>query len=371
MNIKNLIIKKKKLILPIFVIVILITIALLSRANGLTGDGIIALASKANGLTGDEILQQVSENIVIQSNVTMKDTNINSQVAGKIKEVTVKENDEVKKGQILITLENDTLLTQQAQALAIIDTVNAKIASARSSKTSALAQLEKVQSGVRPDELAQLKASYDLAEVNYSRTKTLYEKNWISKAELDSVLTQYTIAKAQYDLAKTGARAEDIEIAKAQVSIADASIQSLEGELEEEKANLAETNTYIAKTTITAPCDGIITQSNVETGELVSTGMPLLIITDSASPWIQCNVKETDLSKVRADQIVSVKLAAYPNEKFNGKVTAINKNADFAVKRATNDNGEFDILSFGVKVVLIDMKEPLNAGMTAFVDFGQ
>lgn len=341
--------------MPLF-IVILITIALLSKANGLTGDGIV---------------QPVSKNLVVQSNVSMTDTNINSQVAGKIKEVKVKENEVVKKGQILITLESDTLLAQQAQALAKIDTVNAKIASARSSKTSALAQLEKVQSGARADELVQLKAAYDLAEVNYNRTKTLYEENVISKAELDSVLTQYTITKAQYDLAKTGARAEDIEIAKAQVSIAEAAIQSLEGELGQENANLAETRTYIAKTTITAPCAGIITQLNVETGELVSTGMPLLIITDSASPWIQCNVKETDLSKVRAGQTVSIRLAAYPNETFNGKITAINKNADFAVKRATNDNGEFDILSFGVKAELTDIKEPLNAGMTAFVDFGQ
>ncbi|MCO5388637.1 MAG: efflux RND transporter periplasmic adaptor subunit [Desulfosporosinus sp.] len=352
---KNLIKNKKNHILPLF-IVILITIALLSKANGLTGDGIV---------------QPVSKNLVVQSNVSMTDTNINSQVAGKIKEVKVKENEVVKKGQILITLESDTLLAQQAQALAKIDTVNAKIASARSSKTSALAQLEKVQSGARADELVQLKAAYDLAEVNYNRTKTLYEENVISKAELDSVLTQYTITKAQYDLAKTGARAEDIEIAKAQVSIAEAAIQSLEGELGQENANLAETRTYIAKTTITAPCAGIITQLNVETGELVSTGMPLLIITDSASPWIQCNVKETDLSKVRAGQTVSIRLAAYPNETFNGKITAINKNADFAVKRATNDNGEFDILSFGVKAELTDIKEPLNAGMTAFVDFGQ
>ncbi|MCH5139171.1 HlyD family secretion protein, partial [Clostridiaceae bacterium UIB06] len=68
---------------------------------------------------------------------------------------------------------------------------------------------------------------------------------------------------------------------------------------------------------------------------------------------------------------VSVKLSTYPGEQFKGKIVRINKDADFAVKRATNDNGEFDVLSYGVKVELIDMNKPLHAGMTAFVDFGK
>ena len=49
----------------------------------------------------------------------------------------------------------------------------------------------------------------------------------------------------------------------------------------------------------------------------------------------------------------------------------INEKPDFAVKRATNDNGEFDVLSYGVKVELTNMDKPLHPGMTAIVDFGK
>jgi len=106
-------------------------------------------------------------------------------------------------------------------------------------------------------------------------------------------------------------------------------------------------------------------------GELVSTGMPLVVITDLESPWVQCSVKETDLSKVTVGQAVTVKLPAYQDRVFQGKVVRINKDADFAVKRATNANGEFDVVSFGVRVELANADKPLYAGMTAFVDFGQ
>jgi HlyD family secretion protein len=114
----------------------------------------------------------------------------------------------------------------------------------------------------------------------------------------------------------------------------------------------------------------VVTQVNVRNGELVSTGMPLLVIDDKSDSWILCSVRETSLAKVHLGQVVSVKLAAYQDKDYEGKVVRINKDADFAVKRATNDNGQFDVLSYGVKVELAGVDKPLYAGMTAFVDFG-
>lgn len=327
--------------------------------------------SSAAILTGDKLIKQDSNTLVVQSNVEMTDTNINSQLPGKIKEVKVKEGDSVIKGQVLMIMDSDSLAAQQAQVNAQIETANSQLNAAKAARDAASAKLELAQNGARPEEIDQAKAAYDLAKATDDRLKVLYEEGSIPKSDLDNADTQMQVAKDKYDIAQKGARPEDIKAAQAQVNQANASAEAVEGQIKQAQAALEGVNVNLNNSTIVAPADGIVTQVNVELGELISVGMPLAVITDTNTPSILCNVKETDLSKVELNQEVSVKISAYNNENFKGKVVKINKNADFAVKRATNDNGDFDVLSYGVKVELTNMDKPLRAGMTTFVDFGK
>lgn len=322
-------------------------------------------------VTGDKLVKESNGHLTVQGNIETKEVNINSKIAGKITEIKIKEGDSIKSGQVLITIDNSAYQAKQAQTQAQIDAATGQKKAAEAAKQAAQAVLQKAQNGARPEEIAQAKAQFDLAQTTYDRVKALYDQNYASKADLDKVQTSLEVAKQQYDLAKNGARAEDIATAQAQVNQADSTIQAYEGQIKQAEGGLNEVQTYINDTTITAPSDGTITELNVEVGELVSTGMPLLVLTNTTAPWIECNVKETDLSKVKLNGEVSVKLAAYPNQQFKGKVVRINEKPDFAVKRATNDNGEFDVLSYGVKVELVNMDKPLHAGMTAIVDFGK
>lgn len=322
-------------------------------------------------LTGDKIIKQSNGHLTVQGNIETKEININSKTAGKIKEIKISEGDNIKNGQVLITIDNSSLQAKQAQTQAQIEAATGQKNAAEAAKQAAQAVLQKAQNGARPEEIAQLKAQYDLAQTTYDRVKTLYDQNYAAKADLDKAETQLEVYKQQYDLAKNGARTEDIAAAQAQVNQADSTIKAYDGQIKQAEGGLSEVQTYISDTTITAPTDGTITQLNVEAGELVSTGMPLLVLTNTTAPWVECNVKETDLSKVKLNGEVSVKLAAYPNQQFKGKIVRINEKPDFAVKRATNDNGEFDVLSYGVKVELINMDKPLHTGMTAIVDFGK
>jgi HlyD family secretion protein len=328
-------------------------------------------SSNISKVTGNNLINKTSKDLVVQGNIQTKEIDINSKIAGKIKAINVKEGDSVKGGQVLITIGDSTLLAQQAQSQAQIDSANAQAQAAQDAKDAAAAQLQKAQDGARPEEIAQAKAQYDLAQTTYNRIKALYDKNYVAKADLDSAQTQMEVAKEQYDLAQAGTRPEDIAAAQAQVSQATAAIQAAQGQVKQAQAGLQEVQTYINDTTIAAPVAGTITQLNVEAGELVSTGMPLLVITNTTAPWIECDVNETDLSKVKLNEMVSVKFPAYPNQQFKGKIVRINENPDFAVKRATNDNGSFDVLSYGVKVELTDINKPLYPGMTAMVDFGK
>lgn len=344
---------------------IVLLLVLVVAVNSFTG------CTSVSMLTGDRLVKQSTSNLIIQSNVDMTDININSQIPGKVKEVKIKEGDNVKKGDVLLIVDSDTLAAQQSQVKAQIETANSQLNAAKAARDAASAKFELAQNGARPEEIDQAKAGYDLAKVTCDRLKVLFEEGSIPKSDMDNAETQLQLAKDKYDIAQSGARQEDIKAAKAQVDQANASAEAVQGQIKQAQAALEGVNVNINNATVVAPEDGVVTQLNVKAGELVSTGMPLVVVTDVNKPSILCNVRETDLSKVNLDQEVSVKISAYKDEVFKGKVVKINKNADFAVKRATNDNGEFDILSYGVKVELSDMEKPLRSGMTAFVDFGK
>lgn len=76
------------------------------------------------------------------------------------------------------------------------------------------------------------------------------------------------------------------------------------------------------------------------------------------------------MGRIYPGKEVTLTFAAYPKEAFKGKVTNIERKPDFATKRATNENGDFDVLSYGVKVEVLNMNKQLFPEMTVIVDFG-
>lgn len=288
------------------------------------------------------ILQgQSNSELIVQGSLKMEETNLNSKLAGVIGEVLVEEGDQVKAGDPLIVLKSET--------------VEAKLQQAEGAQAAAEAQAGKAAAGARGQEVAQAKAAFDYAQKTYDRMKALVEQEAISEATFDQVTAQYTAAKEVYNMALEGARSEDKAAANALVQQAGGAV--------------AEVNSYLADSVIKAPMDGVVTAINVNEGELISTGMPLAAVTAMNHSWVEVNVKETDLSKVKLGQKVIVKIAAYPEETFEGKVIRVSQKPDFATKRATNENGDFDILSYGVKVNLNQVNKNLYPNMTVTVNF--
>ncbi len=157
-------------------------------------------------------------------------------------------------------------------------------------------------------------------------------------------------------MAVQGAREEDKAAAEALVNQA--------------KAAMEEIQTYLNDTEIKVPMDGTVTSLNVNIGELVSTGMPLATLTGNEKPYVEINVKETDLGMVQMGAEVEITMVAYPDEVFQGKIVNVNQKPDFATKRATNDNGDFDVLSYGVKIELAQTDKTIYPGMTVLVNLG-
>ncbi len=279
--------------------------------------------------------------LVVQGSLKMTESTLNSMLEGTIEEVLVSEGDEVKEGDVLVRMKSDI--------------VDAKLMQAEGAQSAAQAQADMADAGARSQEVAQAKAAYEYAAKMYERMKVLLQEEAIAQSTFDQVEAQYIAAKETYDMALEGARTEDKAAANALVAQADGAV--------------AEVNSYLENAEIKAPMDGIVSAVNVDKGELISTGMPVASVTSPENPWVEVNVEETQLGKVHRGDEVKVTFAAYPGEEFTGKITNVSQKPSFATKRATNENGAFDILSYGVKVELIDTPEELYSGMTVVVDF--
>jgi len=315
----NLIKKYKNLVIIIAIIIILCVVFALVKAN----------------LAGKDVL-------IIQGNIKTEETDLNSKIAGLVDQVLVKEGQEVKKGDTLIVISSESIEAKKHQAEA--------------AAAAASAQYEKALNGARSQEVAQAKAAYELAEKTYQRVKILYEEEAVAANTYDQAYAQYTTAKEIYEMAEKGAREEDKAAAEALVAQAEAAME--------------EVQSYLDDAIIKAPMDGIVTALNVNEGELVSSGMPLATLTSKEKPYVEINVKETELGLVHMGDSVDITIPAYPDELFQGKIVNVNQKPDFATKRATNNNGDFDILSYGVKIELVEIEKDIYPGMTVMVNLG-
>ncbi len=294
----------------------------------------------------------------------------------------------------------------------------ATLAAAEAAKAGYEATLNKALNGAREEDIAQAEAAFNYAQKSYERMETLYNEGAVSAQDFDEVEAKYLAAKAVYEEAQNGARSEDIDAAQAQVNAADAqvnaaaanvqaasaqvsaaqaqhqaagdqvgaaaaqvsaaqaqidaadaAISQYRSTIERAQAALEQAEAYLARAEITAPESGTVSAVNVNAGELVSTGMALATLKSDADAWIEVNLRETYLEKISEGDEVTFTLTSYPDSEFTGYISSINKNPDFATKKATNENGSFDILSYAVKIEPLDVDVELYSGMTVMVDF--
>lgn len=293
---------------------------------------------------------------VIQGSIKMTEINLNSMLSGYVDEVLVKDGDKVSEGQVLMRIDADIVKAQ-------LDQAKAGLSQAYATQAAAQAQLDKAVNGARSEDITKAKAQYDYVASTYERMQNLFEEGAISQSDLDNVQAQYLAAKATYDEAITGARSEDIAAAQAQLEQAQSAVSLY-------TATVAQAQSYYDNAEITAPADGTVTAVNVEAGELVSTGLALAAMRTDDGAWIEVNVPETMLGKITEGMSVGYTMPAYGDTEFVGVVQNVSKNPDFATKKATNENGAFDVLSYCVKIQPEENDNQLYAGMTVVVDFG-
>ncbi len=339
---------------------------------------------------------------------------VNVKVGGKLLEIMVEEGDNVKKGDIIATVEAENIEAKLEQAKALLgiaatrveqskiayaaqkEQSESQIQQATGAYSSAKAQLTKAKKGARPQQLeqakelvVQAKEAYEYTKVTYDRLKKLYDEGVIpqqkidgAKAELEVSKAKYNTAQQQYDLVKEGVQKEDISsaeglvmqteamvnlanVTKLQVSAKEQDMIAAKEQLIQAQAGVNEVMSYLNDSTIKAPVDGTITVKNADNGELVSTGMPVVSISNLKDVWANIKIKESAIANIKIGDTIDVIIPGDNNKVYKGKVTSISSKASYATERATQDKNEKDVVAFTVKIKLDNVDLRLKPGMTA------
>ena len=268
------------------------------------------------------------------------------QVAGRVAQLFVRDNQEVKQGDVLVQID-------PSDYQAKLDQERAGLAAARSRFDQANAQFTVDQAKVEQEKanVAVAEAMAKQAEADNKRYQAAGAFA-VSQSQLDLAVTQSHSAEAQVDAARNQELA-----AEAQAGLDKASIQTAAAGIQNSEANVRQAELNLSYTEIKAPDAGYVTHRTVETGAYLQTGQALLAIVPR-QVWVVANFKETQLGHMQAGQPVEVKVDAYPQIAFHGHVDSIQHGSgpSFSLLPPENASGNFVkvVQRVPVKIVMDD-----------------
>ena len=290
---------------------------------------------------------------IVQGQAEVSEYRVSSKVPGRILKILVQEGQQVKAGDTLAILDTPDINAKQAQAEAVL--------------SAATAQNAKAQKGAREEQIQgayeiwqKAKAGLEIYEKSYRRVENLFKEGVVSEQKRDEAKAQYDAAaateraaKSQYDMAVNGAEKEVKEMAAAQMRQA--------------QGVVAEVNSYIEETVLTASIDGEVSEIFPMVGELVGTGAPIMNIAVMDDMWVSFNVREDLLQDLTMDAVREAYIPAL-DRKVDVKVTYMRDLGSYAAWKATKVNGQYDLKTFEVRAVPQEKVENLRPGMTVIID---
>ncbi len=262
-----------------------------------------------------------------------------AKVGGYVKTVNVNENDRVNAGQPLVQLEDDDYRVRLQQAQADLAAAEAT-AGGNGFAGQAEAQVQSAagQRAALDAQIGAARANANKADADLARARELAAKQIISKQQLDAALAMADVAHANLLAAQRQAAAAGGTVNTAEAGVRVANARTLAA-----RAAAANAQLQLDYTRITAPASGEISRKQVEVGQLVAPGQPLLSIVADTGVWVTANFKETQLSKIRVGQPVEFEIDAYGGCVAEGKVASVSgaTGAKFALLPPDNATGNF------------------------------
>lgn len=291
-----------------------------------------------------------------QGQMEARETDVAPKVPGRIAAILVKEGDRVEVGRELMRMDSPE--------------INAKLDQATAARDAAAAVANKADNGARPQEIEmarmnwqRARAAAELASVTYQRVDNLAKEGLVAAQKRDEAFANYqasrdgeTAAKAQYEMAKTGARKEDKAAAQAQA-------RQVAGVVAEVQAAKAETE-------LKSPVAGEVAKVLAKVGEISPAGVAAITLVDLQDQWVVLNVREDRLARFGIGSEFDARLPALgtsPASVVRFKVFYSAALPDFATWRATRANQGFDARTFEVRARPLAPIAGARPGMSVLV----
>ena len=266
-------------------------------------------------------------------------TEISSRVPGTIVRVFVDDNDEVKAGQPLILLDDRDAGVRLYRARADLEQVGRE-AQAMGTQAGATLSTARAAQGVAIAEQQSASSEMARAWADAQRLVGLAQQGGVSRQEAERAVAAWR--KAQADFTHSQASAQSAQARIQDVGVDRSKAQAAAAKVAQAQAALAEAQLQLSYTRITAPGPGRIGARRAEPGRQVQPGQPLMTLVDT-QPWVEANFKETQLTALRLGQAAEVRLDAFPDRVFKGRITGLApaSGARFTLLPPDNATGNF------------------------------
>ncbi|ALB71320.1 HlyD family secretion protein [Cronobacter muytjensii] len=289
------------------------------------------------------------------------------KVAGYVTELRVKDNQRVKKGDLLVVIDPRDATAQRDQARAQLSLAESQLHQAQ-----AQLALAKVQYPAQRD---QAKAQVLRAEAELANARAEYQRQRgvdpraTSRQNIDAASAQLRSAEA--GLANAKAQLEVAEQVQLQIRQQETNVEARESQVAQARAQLQTAELNLSYTEVRAPFDGFVTKRNVQNGTLVQAGSALFSLV-SPEIWVVANFKESQLERMRPGNKVAISVDAFPDLELEGHVESIQQGSGsrFSAFPAENATGNFVkiVQRVPVKIVidkgLENWDQPLPLGLS-------
>jgi len=299
-------------------------------------------------LTGGRYVS--TDNAYVQQDMV----SVSPDVTGRIVGVNVRENQRVRQGQLLFTIDPEPYRIALAQADADLATARVSVATLAT------------DTGTADADIADARAQIALTQANYDRQATLMKQGFTTRAAFDAATQSVAAARAKLATAQASAARARQQLGSGGGSGQPAAIQVALAKRQKAALDLA-------RTAVRAPADGIVSQtSRLQVGTITPSGVPALSLVVSDHAWVEANFKETDLDHMAVGQPAELSFDAYRGMSVRGRVQSIGAGtgSEFSVLPAQNANGNWVKVTQRVPVriaVVGTPPRPLIAGLSTDV----
>lgn len=336
----------------------------------------------------------------VSGNIEVTDVQVSFKIPGRVEKRFVDEGEIVAQGAPVAVLDTSDLLCEVAARKAELQVAQAalaellagsrpqEIAAAKAAVKKAEHALTDLEAGSRPQEIAVAEATVSAAaadeqqaKIDLDRATQLVQRNAITAEQYDHNRTIYDVAvqklrqaEEQRNLAKEGFRSEQIEQARAALAQAKAQCELVvigpreevkeqaKARVEQAKAALQLAETRLGYASLASPLAGVVLSKNIEPGEFVVAGTPVVTIGDLVNVWLRAYIEEPDLERVTVGQKAIVTTDA--GNHYEGRVSFISSEAEFTPKNVQTQKERVKLV-YRIKIDVVSPKMQLKPGMPA------